>query len=187
LSCRSPAQRWGTHSGCRSGDETAGGTTVTGHTPSGGQASDQASKRAPDRRRSLRPDISLERHRHSGSFANRVTNEEHGATLATPPDGAPAHSQFTNVPRGRCLGTTGRAPVASRSAACGSEPQSDCMHRSVDRRLACASVQQCHEARWIRPRGHDAWVGSATKLSLVGDGSWHAWCEPGLCDQAAEV
>ena len=41
------------------------------------QASDQASKRAPGRHRPLRPDTSLERHRSSGSFENRVTNKEH--------------------------------------------------------------------------------------------------------------
>ena len=71
------------------------------HPERGGQASDQASKRAPDRRRLLRPDTSLERHRNRGSFENRVTNEEHGTRLATAPDGPPAHSQFGNAGRAR--------------------------------------------------------------------------------------
>src|SRR5213595_754940 len=42
-----------------------------------GQASDQASKRAPGRHRTLRSDTSLERHRLRGSFENRVTGKEH--------------------------------------------------------------------------------------------------------------
>ena len=68
----------GDNSGSRSGDGNRGRHDCDGsHPTQGGQASDQASKRAPDRHRPLRPDTSLERHRNRGSFGNRVTNEEH--------------------------------------------------------------------------------------------------------------
>ena len=74
---RPPAQALGDTTGAGLGMETAGGRTVTGHALQGGQASDQASKRAPGRHRSLRSDTSLERHPQPGSFENRVTNKEH--------------------------------------------------------------------------------------------------------------
>jgi hypothetical protein len=69
---------------------------VAAETEPSGQASDQASKRAPDR--SLCSDTSLERHRRIRSCGNRVTNKEHGATLTTAPDGTPTHSQSGNNP-----------------------------------------------------------------------------------------
>jgi hypothetical protein len=57
--------------------KAADGSTVTGHAPTGGQASDQANQRAPGRHRSLRPDRSPPRHPHTGSVHKRVTNKEH--------------------------------------------------------------------------------------------------------------
>ena len=120
----------GTHSGAGLGMRTAGGTTVTGHTrKTGGQASDQASKRAPDRRRPPRPDTSPERHRTSGSFENRVTNQAHRTTLATTPDEAPTHSQHGNVTRRArqvawrsCARVVSEAAYAPNHGAGGQEP-----------------------------------------------------------------
>ena len=73
---RPPARGLG-HDRCRSGDGNRGRQNCDGSRLKGGQASDQASKRAPGRYRTLRPDKSLEGHAHVRSFANRVTNKEH--------------------------------------------------------------------------------------------------------------
>ena len=60
----------GGHNRCRSGDGNRWRHNCDGsRAQRRGQASDQASKRAPGRHRTLRSDTSLERHRRLGSFA----------------------------------------------------------------------------------------------------------------------
>jgi hypothetical protein len=66
---RPPAMRWGSTTGAGLGIGTARGRTVMSHAPRGGQASDQASKRAPGRHRTLCPDESLEGHAQPRSTA----------------------------------------------------------------------------------------------------------------------
>jgi hypothetical protein len=71
-------KRWGTRTGVGLGDGNRERHNCDGsRARRRGQASDQASKRAPGRHRTLRSDTSLERQRNSGSFENRVTNKEH--------------------------------------------------------------------------------------------------------------
>jgi len=62
---------------CRSGSEDRWRQDCDGSRPRGGQASDQANKRAPGWHRSLRSDKSPPRHPHAGSVHKPVTNKEH--------------------------------------------------------------------------------------------------------------
>ena len=71
---------------------------MTGHALQRGQASDQASKRAPGRHRSLRSDTSLERHSHARSCGNRVTNEEHRRQPDKRPRRDSSHTHSSGMP-----------------------------------------------------------------------------------------
>src|SRR4029450_6561955 len=67
-------------------------------TPQGGQASDQASKRAPGRHRSLHPDTSLERHPRRGSSLAESRAKSTRTNLTTAQTGPP-HSQSSHLSR----------------------------------------------------------------------------------------
>src|SRR5262245_22789146 len=67
--------------------KTASGRTVTGHAPQGGQASDQASERAPGRHRPPRPDTSHTKTPKRGQTGFESQTRSTGTNLATAPDG----------------------------------------------------------------------------------------------------
>jgi hypothetical protein len=91
----------------------------------GGQASDQASKRAPDRHRPLRPDTSLERHPRAGSSSHRVTGEEHRHQ----PDNSPRRDRDTLT-------------VLSPEVAC-------CVVAAIVGFAGCSRSDRARRLRWI--------------------------------------